>query len=261
MSDASIRGDGGEAPLYPMPEMFEPRSGEMLEPIRGDFDAWFPDDSASRWILELMTAQNDISITQKLLLSFDEAPGSDDLRKAYQNSHYLFFYRMLMAQTYEAWLTFNQKDNIKSPIVKRVAECDNVNKLCQDVRDLLSKKSDGGKTPLELAKKLRLSAFHYSDKDVGDWAADLKARDGGSVLGIARPTRLVVDRRWIVADKFVLARLRQAGLGNKDLHARGVSRAAAAIIRLIDACINQYGAERRLGILASESRQNRQHED
>ena len=166
-----------------------------------------------------------------------------------------------MAQTYEAWLTFNQKDNIKSPIVKRVAECDNVNKLCQDVRDLLSKKSDGGKTPLELAKKLRLSAFHYSDKDVGDWAADLKARDGGSVLGIARPTRLVVDRRWIVADKFVLARLRQAGLGNKDLHARGVSRAAAAIIRLIDACINQYGAERRLGILASESRQNRQHED
>lgn len=51
-----------------------------------------------------------------------------------------------------------------------------------------------------------------------------------------------------MADKFVLARLRQAGLGNKDLHGQGVLRAAAQIISLIDACINQYEVERRVDI-------------
>jgi hypothetical protein len=232
-----------EAPLYPVPEMFEPNPEEKLGRIRGDFDALFPEDPASRWILELMTAQNDICIVLKLLESFSETPDSDDLRQAYQNSHYLFFYRMLIAQTYEAWLTFNQKDRIESPIVKRIVEHDNVKKMHQKIRDLLGKKFNGGKTPLELMEKLRLSAFHYSDNDAGNWAADLKSNDGGPVLGIAG-SKFIVDRRWIVADKFVLARLRQAGLGNKDLHGQGAMRAAMVIIRLIDACIDQYKVER-----------------
>lgn len=232
-----------EVSSYPTPEMFEPNSKEALEPIRGDFDAWFPDDPASRWILELMIAQNDISITLKILRSFSDIPNSEYLRQTYQLSHYLFFSRMLIAQTYEAWVAFNQKDKIQSPVIRRVIESGEVEKIHQEILSLLSEKFNGGKTLLDLAEKVRLSIFHYFDADAGNWAADLKSmEEDTSLFGISR-SQLMLDRRWIVADKFILARFRQAGLGGWDLHRR-VMIMADRIIHLIHACVNQYGTRR-----------------
>jgi hypothetical protein len=213
--------DIDEAPFFPVPEMFEPKGSEPLSRDDGNLDLDLPEDAASRWILELMTAQNDLSISLKLLGSFSEAPPPRDaLHGAYRNSHYLFFMRLLIGQVCEAWITFNQKNRINSSLINKITATDTVKALHGEVRDLLSKKIDGT-TPLELAEKIRLSVFHFSDKDAGGWVAEMKAIGSGTIFGLTK-SGLAVDRRWIIADQFVFARLRQAGIGHPELFGPGV---------------------------------------
>jgi hypothetical protein len=94
-------------PGFQVPALLEPL-GEFGT-LKADPAKFFPDDPASRWMMSLLLANEDIGLAMKLMTTYLASPTLSDGRHAqYRTSHMLYFWRLWLAHIHEAWRTFNK---------------------------------------------------------------------------------------------------------------------------------------------------------
>jgi hypothetical protein len=218
---------------------FEPKDGSKMLPLHFDNNQYFPDDPASRWILMLLVARNDLGVSIKLQAPFVFAPDSPDSeRSLYRLSHQAYFWRLTMAQLAEVWGAFNRGAQ-SEVVIKAVCNDPKVKAAQATVVQLLSHRS-GTLKPEDLMKRCRVVTQHYYDNEGDDWGNQLKS------IPIAQPAALVpdsgfaVDVRYIVADEYIMSRLNMVGILNRELHSESLQDITAKMLALVDACIEAY---------------------
>ena len=220
-------------------DTFEPGSDSKLLPLYFDNNQYFPDDLASRWILMLLVARNDLGVSIKLQAPFVFAPDSSDSeRSLYRLSHQAYFWRLTMAQLAEVWGAFN-KGAQSEVVIKAVCDDSKVKAAKAAVVQLLSQRS-GNLKPEDLMKRCRVVTQHYYDNEGDDWGKQLKSIPATQPAALVPDSGFAVDVRYIVADEYIMSRLNMVGVLNRELHSKSLQDMTAKMLALVDSCIEAY---------------------
>lgn len=198
-----------------VPISFEPRGDFGL--LKGDPAALFPDDAASRWMLSLLAANQDIGLALKLIAPFLAVPRSSvEPHRQYRVSHMLYPFRLWIAHIHEGWVAFNQA--VDHDIVRRIKAAEKVEAARRKAAELRGKRI-GSVSVGEIMEQCRHAAFHYTEWVDDKWREQLGLIGHDFALCVTHGDYKDVDSRWLVADEYVLSRLNRVDFGNRELHA------------------------------------------
>ena len=202
----------------------------------------FPDDNASRWVLGLLAARNDLSISLKFNTPFMVAPQVENKAEAlYRTSHAIYFWRLLIAQVAEAWVTFNRGRGGKDPLIAQIIGTERVQARHKQVLDAFGRKSPEGHSVGEFLERCRASTFHYYDDEGDEWAKQLELiKDEPFFIVPEAEKEKQVSCRYITADEWINSRLNAVGFGSSDFHKAQLVPAAFDVIKMIDDCSYEY---------------------
>lgn len=229
-------------PELQIPAIFEP-VGEL-----GHIDAnpavFFPDDKASRWMLGLLLASEDIGVAMKIFAPYLMSPKvEEDAHRKYRTSHMLYFWRLWLAHIHEAWRAFNQNADL---VVRNVKETSEVKEVVRKIKELRGRRVVGKMTAGDFMEKCRHTVFHYTEEDSDEWGERVKGLSPEFNVCITHGELKNVDARWLIADEYLLSRLSIAGLRDKELNE--ITRdLAIEIMNLIKKCQEAYFNEREPG--------------
>lgn len=231
-------------PEFQIPAILEP-VGE-LGYIEANPSLFFPDDKASRWMLGLLLASEDIGVTMKLLTPYIMSPKVGvELHSQYRTSHMLYFWRLLLAHVHEAWCSFNKSGD---PLIVKIKGNNEVKDLIRKINKLRGRKVVGRKTAGDFMESCRHSIFHYGVDDEDRWGGTLKDMPADFKICVTHSELKSVDTRWLIADAYLLSRLNFAGFSDRDL--QGTTRdVSIEIINLIRVCQKAYFNERQPGYI------------
>jgi hypothetical protein len=200
---------------FQIPFLFEP-VGEIGS-FKADPAKFFPDDAASRWMLGLLLANEDIGLAMKMVSTYMGSPTlSVKPHAQYRTSHMLYFWRLWLAHIHEAWDAFNKGGD--DPIIKQVKGTEAVKKAFRTVADLRGQRVVRDLTAAELFDKCRHVTFHYYEEDGDDWANQLKKLPADFEISLTHGDYRDVDSRWLIADEYLLSRLNPLEFGSKEMH-------------------------------------------
>lgn len=187
-----------------IPAMFQP--GAKLGVIEGHYPKYFPDDEAGRWMLFMLTAAHDTGVAIKLFSAFVTA-SSPTVRSfaAYQTSHTLYFWRLLLAHVSEANVGVNRGWASPDPVISAIRADPNVAAAKKEINRKLGEKF-GSISVCECLERSRATAFHYYDTSPFDWGKHLAEVDPQEPVGLVPESGRSSDSRWVAADHFVLCR-------------------------------------------------------
>jgi hypothetical protein len=221
--------------------VFEPPKDKPLGRVMLDFKKAFPADRASRWMMGLLAARNDLSITLKLLAPFLVSPTpTDDTRVLYRASHTQYFWRLLMSQVYEVWTVYNQRRGSDDPAVVTVRSDERVKKTVAEIARALGDEFAEGHKPGRLMQRCRVATFHYYDDEGDSWEEQLELIEKEPFFILSDDSNRAVDTRYIVADEWINSRLGPVGYGNREMHEKSIKPAASLILSLVDTCALAY---------------------
>lgn len=232
-------------PGLQIPLLLEPQ-GE-IGIFKADPTKFFPDDPASRWMLSLLLANEDIGVTLKLVSTYLMSPRvSIEPHAQYRTSHMLYFWRLWLAHIHEAWCGFNKA--VDHGVVRRVKAAEDVEQARRKIAELRGRKIVGELTASDLLEKCRHVTFHYSEQDGDKWPEQLKSLGPDFHVCITHGDSKDVDSRWLIADEYTLSRLNPFEFGNRSMH-EAMRDIAMDTISLVRLCQKHYFNERQPGFL------------
>lgn len=232
-------------PGLQVPTLLEPQ-GE-LGTLKADPATFFPDDPASRWMLSLLLANEDIGLALKLVSTYLMSPRiSVEPHAQYRTSHMLYFWRLWLAHIHEAWHAFNKA--VDHDVVRRVKAAEDVKLAQRKIAELRGRRIIGELTAADLLEKCRHVTFHYSEQDGDKWPEQLESLGPDFHVCVTHGDSKDVDTRWLIADEYVLSRLNPFELGNREMH-EAMRDIAMNTISLVRVCQKHYFNEREPGFL------------
>lgn len=225
-----------------IPRLLVPPRGSSYVVVDFDVAKVFPDDKTSRWMLGLLAARNDLSISLKFNTPFMVTPTSENKAEAlYTTSHATYFWRLLISQVAEAWVTFNRGRGSKDPVIAQVIATEKVQDRLKQVLEAFGKKTPEGHSVGEFLERGRASTFHYYDDEGDDWVKQLESiKEEPFMIVPENEKGKQVAARYITADEWINSRLNPVGYGSAEFHKTLLVPAVFDVIKLIDDCSYWY---------------------
>jgi hypothetical protein len=231
-----------------IPKVLEPTPTDSYILLVADPKKVFPDDIASKWMLGLLAAHNDISIALRMFAAY--LTDSDDLNSIhgiYRSGYQYYFWRLLYAHNYEALLLFEEANESQNKLIEAIWSDEEVRAKFAQLNELLETKSvnDVGEIKVrEILRGIRLVTFHYKlDGEPFpkvDWMQQLTAIKPDTPLSIYPASNKLIEGQHIIAHEYNIAKLNLFNFSDRKIHQEVLNKLSGEMVRLIEICLGVY---------------------